>query len=91
MSRELSDISSESGDSGKEERSTDDAIKQYGRVDLFIDLIWVGIIANISASFGEQAFGENTGLSIGEAVGEFCLLFVPIWRLWYVLMKSCPL
>jgi hypothetical protein len=91
MSRELSDISSESGDSGKEERSTDDAIKQYGRVDLFIDLIWVGIIANISASFGEQAFGENTGLSIGEAVGEFCLLFIPIWRLWYVLMKSCPL
>jgi hypothetical protein len=91
MARETSNISSGSGDSEKEERSTDDAIKQYERVDLFIDLIWVGIIANLSASFGEQAFGENTGLSIGEAVGEFCLLFIPIWRLWYVLMKSCPL
>ncbi len=91
MSRESSKISSGSGDSEREERSTDDAIKQFERVDLFIDLIWVGIIANLSRSFDEQAFGENTGLTIGEAVGEFCLLFIPIWRLWYILMKFCPL
>jgi hypothetical protein len=87
ISREPSNISNgESTDSKKEERSTDDAFKQYARVDLFIDLIWVGIIANLSASFGEQAFGENTGLSIGEATGEFSLLFIPIWRMWYVVI-----
>jgi hypothetical protein len=55
---------------------------------LFIDLIWVGIMANLSGTFGEQAFGENTGLTIGEATGEFSLLFIPIWRMWYVLMIS---
>jgi low temperature requirement protein LtrA len=83
LSREPSNISNDSRtDSQKEERSTDNALKQYERVDLFIDLIWVGIIANLSASFGEQAFGENTGLTIGEATGEFGLLFIPIWRMW---------
>jgi hypothetical protein len=89
ISREPSNISNGgSTDSEKEERSTDDAVKQYERVDLFIDLIWVGIIANLSGTFGEQAFGENTGLTIGEATGEFSLLFIPIWRMWYVLMIS---
>jgi low temperature requirement protein LtrA len=89
MSREPGRISRESSvsngsvtESEKEERSTDNAIKQYERVDLFIDLIWVGIIANLSGTFGEQAFGENTGLTVGEATGEFVLLFIPIWRVW---------
>lgn len=85
VGRAPSTTSNESStDSQKEDRS-DNAIKQFQRVDLFIDLIWVGIIANLSASFGEQAFGENTSLTIGEATGEFCLLFIPIWRMWYVL------
>jgi hypothetical protein len=81
ISREPSNISNRT-DNEKEERSTDNAVKQYERVDLFIDLVWVGIIANLSGSFGEQAFGEGTGLSVGEATGEFILLFIPIWRMW---------
>jgi low temperature requirement protein LtrA len=80
MNREPSNISNESSTDGQKEEG--DATKQHERVDLFIDLIWVGIIANLSASFGEQAFGENTGLTIGEATGEFVLLFIPIWRMW---------
>ena len=45
LRRERSGISNTSTiDSEKEERSTDNAVKQYERVDLFIDLIWVGII-----------------------------------------------
>jgi low temperature requirement protein LtrA len=83
LSRESSNISNGSSeDSQKEERSTDNPLKQYQRVDLFIDLVWVGIIANLSGSFGEQAFGENTGITSGEATGEFILLFIPIWRMW---------
>jgi hypothetical protein len=31
-----------------ENRSTEDISKQLDRIDLFLDLIWVGIIANIS-------------------------------------------
>jgi low temperature requirement protein LtrA len=81
ISREQSNLSN-STENEKEERSTDNAVKQYERVDLFIDLIWVGIIANLSGSFGEQAFGEGTGLDVGEAIGEFILLFIPIWRMW---------
>jgi hypothetical protein len=40
------------GDRG--ERSTDDISKQLDRLSLFVDLVWVGIIANLSATFGEQ-------------------------------------
>lgn len=86
--REPSTVSNGSSTDSEKEDRTDDVMRQYQRVDLFIDLIWVGIIANLSASFGEQAFGENTGLTIGEATGEFVLLFIPIWRMWYVLARS---
>jgi hypothetical protein len=64
-----------------EERSTDNLPKQLARIDLFVDLVWVGIIANLAGTFGKQAFTDS-GVSIGTAVGEFVLLFFPIWRVW---------
>jgi low temperature requirement protein LtrA len=65
----------------REERSTENIPKQLSRLELFVDLIWVGIIANISTTYGETAFSES-GVGIGVAVLEFLLLFVPIWRVW---------
>ncbi|KAE8451011.1 hypothetical protein EG329_005451 [Mollisiaceae sp. DMI_Dod_QoI] len=76
------------GDSDEEERSTDNPAKQLSRLDLFIDLIWVGIIANLSATFSEQAFTES-GVSIRDTVLEFILLFLPIWRVWDHLRSFC--
>ena len=65
----------------RDERSTDNYLKQLMRLDLFIDLVWVGIIANLSGTYGEQAFADS-GVQIGAAVLEFTLLFIPIWRVW---------
>lgn len=64
-----------------EGRSSDNIPKQLRRIDLFVDLVWVGIIANLSGTFGEQAFSDS-GVSINTAVGEFVLLFFPIWKVW---------
>jgi low temperature requirement protein LtrA len=64
-----------------EERSTDDLPKQRSRLDLFVDLIWVGIIANLSENFGKQAY-EASNVSTGIATAEFILLFIVIWRVW---------
>lgn len=43
----------------KDERSTDLILVQLGRLDLFVDLIWVGIVADLSATLSEQAFTES--------------------------------
>lgn len=76
------DSNSSSNDANEaEERSADDIPKQLARIDLFVDLIWVGIIANLSDAFGEQAFKES-GVSGGVAIAQFILLFLPIWRIW---------
>jgi low temperature requirement protein LtrA len=64
-----------------EERSTHNVAKQRSRLDLFVDLIWVGIIANLSATFGDQSFSDS-GIGIGWAYMEFMLLFIVIWRVW---------
>lgn len=64
-----------------EERGTDDIPKMRSRLNLFVDLIWVGIIANLSGNFGEQAFQDNQ-IGVGIAVAEFILLFIVIWRVW---------
>jgi hypothetical protein len=45
----------------REECSTDDIPKQLDRLSLFVDLVWVGIIANLSATFGEQVCIHVTG------------------------------
>jgi low temperature requirement protein LtrA len=57
-------------------------------LDLFVDLVWVGIIANLSRTFSEQAFTES-GIGIGPALLEFVLLFIPIWRIWDHLRAFC--
>jgi low temperature requirement protein LtrA len=75
-------VRSDSASSGEgEQRPTDNILTQLTRLDLFIDLIWVGIVANLSATFSEQAFTES-GVSSGKAFLEYFLLFMPIWRLW---------
>lgn len=51
------------------------------RLDLFVDLIWVGIIANLSGNFGEQAY-QDSEIGVGIAVAEFVMLFIVIWRVW---------
>ncbi|KUJ19158.1 uncharacterized protein LY89DRAFT_683088 [Mollisia scopiformis] len=75
-------VRSDSASSGEgEQRATDNFLVQLTRLDLFIDLIWVGIVANISATFSEQAFTDS-GVSQGTAFLEYMLLFIPVWRLW---------
>ncbi|CZR61497.1 uncharacterized protein PAC_11394 [Phialocephala subalpina] len=73
--------SNSAGSDEKEERSTDNVLIQLARLDLFIDLIWVGIVANLSATFSAQAFSDS-GVDQGTAFLEYFLLFMPIWRLW---------
>lgn len=53
-----------------------------GRFELFIDLIWVGIISNLAEHFSDQSFGTDSGLSPGDAFLEFIVLFVIAWRIW---------
>ena len=53
-----------------------------GRFELFIDLIWVGIISNLAEHFSDQSFGTDSTLSPGDAFLEFIVLFVIAWRIW---------
>lgn len=80
-SASLSKTESNGSKVSREGRSTDNVLVQLARIDLFIDLIWVGIVANLSATLGEQLF-SNRGVSIGEAIMEYILLFLPVWRIW---------
>lgn len=50
--------------------------------------MWIGIVANLSATFGRQAFTDSD-VGIGPALGEFLLLFIPIWRVWDHLRAFC--
>lgn len=53
------------------------------RLDLFIDLLWVGIISNIAEHYFEQAFSGD--YSAGLAYVNFSLLFLPAWSMWALL------
>ncbi|KAF8861303.1 hypothetical protein BDZ45DRAFT_740370 [Acephala macrosclerotiorum] len=66
--------SNSAGSGEGEARSTDSILIQLARLDLFIDLIWVGIVANLSATFSAQAFSDS-GVSQGQAFLEYFLLF----------------
>lgn len=63
---------------------SEDLTKRFtaGRFELFIDLIWVGIISNLAEHFSDQAFGSNSTIPIGTDVFEFILLFLIAWRIW---------
>ncbi len=51
-------------------------------MQLFIDLIWGGIIGNLAQHFSEQAFTLESTTNIGTALGEFVLTFLIAWRMW---------
>ena len=53
-----------------------------GRFELFIDLIWVGIISNLAEHFSDQVFQSDSAFSIKDAVFEFIILFLIAWRIW---------
>ena len=57
-------------------------ITPLGRFELFIDLIWVGIIGNLAEHFSDQAFGSETTWDVGQAAFEFIVLFLIAWRIW---------
>jgi hypothetical protein len=48
--------------------------RQSGRFELFLDLLYVGIVANLAKSTTEDA----TGLSLLK----YLLLFMPAWQIW---------
>ena len=56
------------------------------RLDLCIDLIWVGIISNLSEVFSEWYFSTDPG-HLGEAFAVFLLAFLPAFRIWNVLRE----
>ncbi|KAJ9611531.1 hypothetical protein H2200_004715 [Cladophialophora chaetospira] len=59
----------------------EDIAKERERLDLFVDLIWVGIIGNLSDVFSSLAFrAENPDSALGMLV--FILVFLPSWRIW---------
>ena len=58
--------------------NTDDV----GRFELFIDLVWVGIIGNLADHFKDQAYSPDTTDTVGRAVTEFIILFLLAWRMW---------
>ena len=53
-----------------------------GRFELFIDLIWVGIISNLAERFSDAAFSLESTSNAGENVFEFIATFLIAWRIW---------
>lgn len=54
--------------------------KARERLDLFIDLVWVGIISNLSEVFSISYF--STDHTAGVAFITFILVFLPAFRIW---------
>ncbi|OAP61237.1 hypothetical protein AYL99_03438 [Fonsecaea erecta] len=59
----------------------EDIAKERERLDLFIDLIWVGIIGNLSEVFSSLGFRPEDP-DLGLAALVFILVFLPSWRIW---------
>jgi low temperature requirement protein LtrA len=55
--------------------------RQRERQDLFVDLIWVGIIGNLSEVFSYLNFSEDNSQP-ATAILVFVLVFLPSWRIW---------
>jgi hypothetical protein len=69
-----------------EENNDPEASKiQRDWLNLFIDLLWVGILSNISYSFVTKAF--QPGSSWGYALLEFIVLFLTSFRFWNYIRK----
>lgn len=59
--------------------------KSRERLDLFIDLIWVGIISNLSEVYSNLYFDPEQAR--GTAALVFVLTFLPSWRIWNILRE----
>jgi hypothetical protein len=55
--------------------------KHREHLDLFIDLIWVGIIGHISEVFAQEIFKPG-GANPRLAFLYFIVAFLPSWRIW---------
>ncbi|KAL8711151.1 MAG: hypothetical protein Q9220_004296 [cf. Caloplaca sp. 1 TL-2023] len=75
-------VAGTSSDQDPKDVSVNNPIVEKRRFELFIDLIWVGIIGNLADSFSDEAFSETSDTPVGRAVGNFILLFLTAWRLW---------
>lgn len=69
------------------EDSTDPETSKIQRdwLNLFVDLLWVGIVSNISSVFVSTAFGPAN--SWGYAFLEFTVLFLTAFRFWSHIRK----
>jgi hypothetical protein len=56
-------------------------------LNLFIDLLWVGIVSNISSSFVSSAFETPASNTWGYAFLEFIVLFQTAFRFWSYIRK----
>lgn len=84
---QASDASVSSEDEGSDERrSTDFVDVQRDRVELFIDLLFVGIISNLSEHCFDRLFG-SAEIPLGSSIAEFILLFLATWRIWSSLQQ----
>ena len=68
------------GDQSAED-AEDDTTQSRERLDMFIDLIWVGIVGNIAEAFSSRAFGDHED-RVSEAFLVFVIVFLPSWRVW---------
>jgi low temperature requirement protein LtrA len=72
------------------EESSDPGTSKIQRdwLNLFIDLLWVGIISNISSSFVASAFSTSPSTPTwGYAFLEFMTLFLTAFRFWSYIRK----
>ncbi|KAI4251470.1 MAG: hypothetical protein LQ352_004832 [Teloschistes flavicans] len=78
-------------EAAEEKNRVRDLAIERRRFELFIDLIWVGIIGNIAENFSEVAFGQDGDgrgeESIGQAAWHFIILFLMAWRFWSYLQE----
>ncbi|KAI9893596.1 MAG: hypothetical protein M1814_006392 [Vezdaea aestivalis] len=72
-------------------RSTDSAASQRGRLDLFVDLIWVGVIGNLAENYSRLAFeSEKEGVQYSDAILAYFVCFVPAWKIWNSVSPKRP-
>ena len=70
------------------EKALDGPGRQRERIELFVDLIFVGVISNISEHFSQRVYPTATPDGSGppnlvvSPYAEFILLFLPTWRIW---------
>lgn len=81
------------GDHGKGDTESplayEELTRHRERLDLFIDLIWVGIITNLSEVYSQLFFepASEDGGTPAAAVGLFILVFTMSWRIWKFLRE----